>query len=344
MHSFGDLSHISDIQSISRISRSNSSRIIGRVDSLQSLFEQQCSLTHNASRNTINSTYGSNHIEKTVKCLTSCEESIGEHVKSKIILECIKEASTNEKKTLSEDVVTKLKGLLLIHKLNKYMHLPSTLKDLQEELSILGITDLPKYNFSCEEILDIKCYVETLLRDRIHEIILRYEQLGGNMKELLRSTDFNTHKKLFEPQAVRIFHWKNKVEELYVSYEVDILQYRTLMNKWNELKYKDTSQIYLEKAEYMLLQAQVAEVQARITKLSCIMKMYKETPTTVDAYKTLNAALDEKLFTIMNEIKEKENLKQQYENLQNTEYDEILKTYLHFCKAIKKKKQILEKL
>nr|XP_003707062.1 PREDICTED: uncharacterized protein LOC100883490 [Megachile rotundata] len=344
MSSFSDLSQISDITSISRVSRSNCSRIIGRVDSLQSLFEQQCSFTHNASRNAINPHQGINHLEKTIKSLISCEESISDHIKNKIILECIKEASMNKKETLSEDVVIKLKGLLLIHDVNKYMHLSSVSKDMQEELNVLGITDLPTYNFSYEEMLDIKCYVETLLREKIHDYILRYEQMGGNMKSLLRTRDFNTHKKLFEPHEVQILHWKDKVEELSAQYETDIVKCKTLMDKWNQHKYEDVNQIYLEKAEYILLRAQVAEVQARITKLSCIMKMYKETTVTIDAYKVLNAIMDEKLSTVTNEVKEKVNLKQQYENLQNTEYDEVLQTYLQFCKAIKTKKQILQKL
>ncbi|CAL7943166.1 unnamed protein product [Xylocopa violacea] len=341
MNSFSDLSQMSDLQSISRISRVNCSRICGRIDSLQNLFEH-CSLSNNISKNTVNQ--GSNHLEKIVKSLTLCEENIGDYIKSDIILKCIQEASRNVKRTLSDDVVTKLKGLLLIHELNKYMRLSPMSTSIQEESSVLGITDLPKYDLSYEQMLSIKCYVETLLREKIHAFILRYEQLGGNVKEVLKSTDCNMRKKLFESHAVQILTWKDKIEELCGQYEADIIKCKNLINKWNKLKYEDVSRIYLEKAEYILLQAQVAEVQAKITKISCIMKMYKETPVTIDAYRMLNITVEEKLFAIMNEIKEKENLKKQYENLQNTEYDEVLKIYLNFCKAIKKKKQILEKL
>ncbi|CAK9816905.1 hypothetical protein ANTPLA_LOCUS9162 [Anthophora plagiata] len=342
MSSFSDLSQISDIHSISRISRSNCSRIIGRIDSLQNLFEQQCSLTHNSNKSAVNQR--TNNLEKCVKCFILCEENIGEHIKYKVILECIEEATKNVKGTLSEGVVTKIKGLLLIHELNKYMHLPSTLKNIQEELTILGIVDLPKYDLSYEEVLDTKCCVESLLREKIHNFILRYEQQGGNMKEVLRLTDCNMRKKLFESYEVQLLQWKDKIEELCAQYEADIMKCNSLMNSWNELKYKDTSKFYSEKAKYILLQAQVAEVQAKITKLSCIMKMYKETPITIDAHRMLNTAIDEKLFSVMSEIEEKENLKKQYESLQNTEYDEVLKTYSDLCKAIKIKKQILEKL
>ncbi|XP_043255624.1 uncharacterized protein LOC122399196 [Colletes gigas] len=343
MDNCSDISQISDIHSISRISRVNCSRLMGKIDSLQNLSEQQCSFTWNSSRNTLSHNQGSNHLQKIAKCLTQCEESIGEHVKSKIILECIKEASLNIKGTLCENVVSKLKGLLLIHELNKYMYMPSILKNLQESI-ILGITDLPKYTLSCEEVIDVKCYVETLLRERIHSFILRYEYLGGNVKEAIRSTECNVHKTLFEIHDVEMLQWKDKIEEICAQYETDIMKYRTLIDKWNKLKYKDVNQIYLERAEFVLLQAQVAEVQAKITKFKCIMRMYKETPVTIDAYRILNATIDEKLFITTNEFKEKENLNKQYESLKNSEYDEVLKTYLHFCKAIKTKKQILENL
>ncbi|XP_017883924.1 uncharacterized protein LOC108627258 [Ceratina calcarata] len=342
MNNLSDFSQISDINNISRISRVNCSRLLGRVDSLQNLFEQQCSLSSNTSRN-VQSNQGSNHLEKAVKSLTLCDESIGEYGKSNIITECIKEASNNVKGALSNDTATKLKGLLLIHDLNKYMHLPSTSSNVQE-LNVLGIIDLPQYDLSYEEKLDIKSCVETLLREKIHDFILRYEQLGGSMKEVVRSNDCNAHKKALEPYDMQILQWKDKIEQLCIQYETDITKFKTLMNKWDEMKYKDMNKIYFEKAEYILIQAQVAEVQAKITKLSCILKMYKEAPVTVDAHRILNAALDEKMFSVMNEIKEKQSLKSQYETLQNKEYDEVLKTYLDFCNAIKKKKQLLHKL
>ncbi|XP_054015244.1 uncharacterized protein LOC128896088 [Hylaeus anthracinus] len=344
MSNYGDLSQISDIHSISRISRVSCSRLMGRADSLRNIFERQCSFTRNSSRNITNLNQGTNYLQKIIRCFNQCEESISEHVKSKIILECIKEAALNVKGILSENVVNKLKGLLLIHECNKYMHMPSTSNNLHEKLTVLGIRDLPNYVLSYEEIINVKCYTETLLREKIHSFILRYDSLGGNMKEIMRSTESNVRTTLFDIHEVQMLEWKDKIEEMCSQYEVDIVKYRTLINKWKNLKYKDTNAIYLQKAEYILLQAQVAQVQAKITKLTCIMRMYKETPVTIDAYKILNAAIDEKLFVTMNEVKEKENLKKHYESLQNSEYDEVLKTYLYFCKAIKIKKQILENM
>lgn len=104
------------------------------------------------------------------------------------------------------------------------------------------------------------------------------------------------------------------------------------------------SQANLEKAGHLLLQAQIAELQAKLTKLSCTIKMFKETSTTMDAFKMLNQAIEEKLKAVQDEIRKKEELKKLYDNLKNTEYDEVLENYLQLCNAIKKKKHILNKL
>lgn len=166
----------------------------------------------------------------------------------------------------------------------------------------------------------------------------RYETSGGNVKEALKD---NMHNKFLECHDTRIAQWRNKIEELTVEYENILLKYIDLMNKWNKLKYEDMSKAYLDKSEYLLLQAQVAELQAKITRLSCTIKMFKETPTTIDAFRMLNEVVEEKLKAVTDEIRQKKELKKLYDNLKNTEYDEVLKDYLQLCKAIKKKKQIL---
>nr|XP_033325472.1 uncharacterized protein LOC117219996 [Megalopta genalis] len=341
--SFSDLSQISDIHSISRISRVNCSRLMGRVDSLQNLTDH-CNFINSTNRSTICQNQGSNHLQKAIQNLALLEESIGNHAKNKLILKCIKEASMNTNKTLSEHTVSKLKGLLLIHEINEYMHLPPTSLNVQEKLTILGITDVPEYDLDYEEKLNIKCYVEALLREKIHDFVLSYKQLGGNMKEVMRSNDCNMRKKLFQPYEIEMYQCKDKIEELCEQYKADITRCKSLLDSWRNLKYKDLNRIYLEKAEFVLVEAEIAKVKAQITKLSCIKNMFMETPMTIEAYKTLNSILDEKLFATMNEIKQKENLKKQYDNLQSAEYSSILKTYLQFCKAIQKKRQILEKL
>lgn len=168
----------------------------------------------------------------------------------------------------------------------------------------------------------------------------RYEAIGGNIKEALKSNEYNMRYKNLECD-MRIIEWKNKIEEAIVEYESALQKYTNLMSKWNTLKYEDMSKAYLEKSEYLLLQAQIAELQMKISKLSCKIKMFKETPTTIDAFRLLNQVLEEKLKTVTDEIHQKEKLKRLYENLKNTEYDQVLKNYKEFCKAIKKKEQIL---
>lgn len=168
----------------------------------------------------------------------------------------------------------------------------------------------------------------------------RYEAIGGNVKEALKSNEYNMRYKILECNT-RIMEWKNKIEEATVEYESALQKYINLLDKWNNLKYEDMSKVYLEKSEYLLLQAQVAELQTKITKLSCRIKMFKETPTTIDAFRLLNQLVEEKLKAVTNEIHQKEDLKKFYENLKNTEYDEVLKSYIELSKAIKKKKQIL---
>ncbi|EFN84294.1 hypothetical protein EAI_10083 [Harpegnathos saltator] len=135
--------------------------------------------------------------------------------------------------------------------------------------------------------------------------------------------------------------WKSRIEEASLEYESALQKYINLMDKWNKLKYEDMSKTYLEKSEHLLLQAQVANLQAKITKLSCRIKMFKETPTTIDAFRLLNQVIEEKLKAVTNEIHQKEELKKLYENLKNTEYDEVVKNYTELCKAVKKREQML---
>jgi len=147
--------------------------------------------------------------------------------------------------------------------------------------------------------------------------VARYEALGGNAKEASKN-ECKTHKFL-EYYDVPMIQWKNKIEDLILQYENDLSTYINLMDKWNKLKYEDMSQAYLEKTGHLLLQAQVAELQAKITKLSCTIRMFKETSTTIDAFKMLNRLVEKKLKTVTDEIRQKEDLKKLYDNLKNTE-------------------------
>lgn len=171
----------------------------------------------------------------------------------------------------------------------------------------------------------------------------RYEAIGGNVKEALKSNEYNTRYKILECDT-RMMEWKSRIEEATVEYENALQKYKSLMDKWNNLKYEDMGKAYMEKTKHLLLQAQVAELQAKITKLSCRIKMFKETSITIDAFRMLNRVIEEKLKEVTNKIRQKEDSKKLYEKLKNTEYDEVLKNYTELCKAIKKKEQILNKL
>lgn len=138
--------------------------------------------------------------------------------------------------------------------------------------------------------------------------------------------------------------WKNKIQDLILQCESDLLKYINLMDKWNKLKYEDINQVYLEKTGYLLLQAQVAKLQAKITKLSCTIRMFKETSTTINAFKMLNQLVEKKLKMVTDEIRQKEDLKKLYDNMKDTEYDQVLLIYSQLCNAIKKKKHILDML
>lgn len=338
MSNISDLRQISDISSISTISHS-SSRFIGRVDSSQCLLDNNSGIMK-SSHDKLAIIQETNAIEETIKSFSVCEKSMNEHRKASIVYQCLKEVSLNHKDVLSKSIVNKLRVLLLNHELDKYIHLPSSMKHMQDQLMLLGIIDLPLSDLNPDEKLEIKCCVETMLREKVHDMILKYEELGGNVKKALK----NNEDSKFLEYDISIVEWKNKIEELILQCKNDSLKYAKLMDRWNKMKYEDMTQTYLEKAGHLLLQAQVAELQAKLTNLSCTIRMFKETPTTIDAFKILNQLVGEKLKTVRDDIRQKEDLKKLYDNLKNTEYDEILENYLQLCNAIKKKKHILDQL
>ncbi|KAL0109288.1 hypothetical protein PUN28_014405 [Cardiocondyla obscurior] len=223
------------------------------------------------------------------------------------------------------------------------MHLSSS-NHMQDKLVLLGIVNLPSCDLNADEKLEIKCCIETILREMIHDMIIKYEALGGNTSEVAKNSEIKMQNKFLEYCNIPAVQWKNKIDDLILQYESDLLKYINLIEKWNKLKYEIMSRTYLEKTGYLLLQAQVAELQAKITKLSCTIRMFRETSTTIDAFKILNQSVEEKLKIVTNEIRQKEDLKKLYDNLKNTEYDQVLITYSQFCNAIKKKKYILDQI
>lgn len=161
---------ISDISSISTISQS-SGRFTGSMNLSQNLLEFHSSTIKNSNKPA--TIHGENQMETLMKSLTLCEENICEYIKANVVLQCLKEACLNCKDILSDSIVTKLKALLLTHELDKYMHLPSSSKHMQDNLMLLGIEDLPLSDLSFDEKFEVKCCVEMILREKIHDTILR---------------------------------------------------------------------------------------------------------------------------------------------------------------------------
>lgn len=141
-----------------------------------------------------------------------------------------------------------------------------------------------------------------------------------------------------------ISHWRDKLEDVCTEYQRDVLKCDELLSEWQKYKYNDMEELNLQKSNDKYLESQIAEAQAKITNITCTIKMFRETPTTIDAFKRISHDLDEKIINIENDIKKKKALKQEYEELKNTEYDDILKRYLDLCLTIKKEERLLEML
>lgn len=105
------------------------------------------------------------------KALGSCEESSSDYAKLKLISDCLTEIVVIKSNGIEKDTLTKLQELLKIHRVKKYVHLPNTSKEVTEEITMLGLCDLPKFEFSYEEQLAIKSCLEAKLREKIHSFI-----------------------------------------------------------------------------------------------------------------------------------------------------------------------------
>ncbi|XP_015189723.1 PREDICTED: uncharacterized protein LOC107073548 [Polistes dominula] len=339
-----DFSQLSDISTISRISRS--SQLMGRLDSilLSNELEHHSSLIQNNKATTAPEQDHHDVFREVTKSFIDCQNSISEYAKVQLIYECLKEICLNKNIALPDETKDKLKGLLESYEINKIKDISITLKQGLEDLSILGIQDFPKYKLSYEERLNVKACVDALMQEKLHDFLLKYEELGGNVKELQKLNSLNTNNQLTENTDLELLKWKDKFDNILAHYKDRLIQSTDLINEWRKVKNEDVKEIYDKKAQILSLQSQIAEVQAKVAKLTCLIKMYTETPKTIESYKILNNTLDDKMLELSNEIKRKSHLKKLYLDLQNTEYDNILKTYLHLCSAIKKKKQIMEML
>ena len=174
-------------------------------------------------------------------------------------------------------------------------------------------------------------------------LYFRYENLGGSTKDIVKNNESILRSRFQQKSELENLHWKDKIDEVCLEYKRDLLHCLKLLREWNELRNK-INEKNTKDAERLLLLAEIAETKAIITKLSCTIRMYKETPTTVDAFKILNEHLDEKIASVNEEIAEKTELKKAYDVLRSTEYGGILKKYLELCHIVKKKRILLHKL
>lgn len=136
--------------------------------------------------------------------------------------------------------------------------------------------------------------------------------------------------------------WKNQIDEVCSEYYQDLLRCAELLSQWQRLKYINMKELNLRNAENLLLQAQVAETQAELAERMCAMKMYKETPTTVEAFRILSNSLDERILETREKLRSKRALRVTYEDVFTAGYDQVLNKYTELCNVIKKKEHLME--
>ncbi|XP_015127384.1 uncharacterized protein LOC107048633 [Diachasma alloeum] len=280
--------------------------------------------------------------ERLLNDVAECEETITEAARVQLIQECLQEVA-NDGGLLPPETSSKLRQIIQAQSVYKYLKVAVDIGDgIQTQL--LGITDVSKPELNTDERKMVKAEVERKIRDKCQKFITKYEKLGGNIKEAMDTNKSCARLDLSRMNESLLSDWKEKIGEVCNEYQRDVVKLAELLEDWKKLKYDDVEEINTKKAETKLLQSQIAEIQARLTKISCTIKMFKETPTTITAFKTISHELDEKIAHVEGEIKRKKLLKKQYEDLQGTEYDEVLKRYLDLCATIKKEERLLEML
>ncbi|KAJ8680249.1 hypothetical protein QAD02_016036 [Eretmocerus hayati] len=338
MSSIHDLSLMSGISNISRISKTNYS--------VQYKYDSTC----NTSGIYRDVTEGHKCADprkvsesaKVSRILATTDESTCNYAILKFIYQCLEDVISENTKAIRPETMEKLKELLVVNKISKYLHLPNNAKESKEELTVLGIIDLPKHAFTYEELLIIRSCLEAKLRERIHSFLRTYESIAGSIKVTLKKNESLLCTRFQQKGELEHVHWKDKIDEIGLEYQRDLTQSLKLLHQWGELKNK-LSQDNIKDAEILLLRAEVAETKAVITKLSCTLRMYQETPVTLEAFQILSSSLDDKISSVSEEILEKSELKKSYDALNNTEYDEILRKYLELCHVVEKKRTLLSK-
>lgn len=106
--------------------------------------------------------------------LGTCHENIAECTKAELMLDCFREVASNEDQTLDATVADKLQKFLLQFDMKKYMRLAVQKPD--DDLTILGIIDLPEVELTYSEKMEVKGRVYTKIRDKIHDYLSRYNK------------------------------------------------------------------------------------------------------------------------------------------------------------------------
>lgn len=171
----------------------------------------------------------------------------------------------------------------------------------------------------------------------------RYENYAGSVKEILKSNESILLSQFLHKNEFKNLHWKDKIDEVCLGYKRNLDHCIDALKQYTEQKIKIHKKTTVD-TENLLLRTEVAEMKSIITKLTCTIRLFKETPVTVEAYKILNTNLDDQIINVNEEIDRKIETKKVYDALSSTEYDGILKKYLELCNVIEKKKKLLEKM
>ncbi|XP_033219558.1 uncharacterized protein LOC117174498 isoform X1 [Belonocnema kinseyi] len=264
----------------------------------------------------------------------------------KLIYSSVKHLTENRRGILSNDTLKNLQRMLVINAANKCKCSPINSKQLQEDITFFGVNDVAKFEINDSDNLEVKSVIEAKLREDIHDFIIRYSDLGGNLKDVPKNLDkLNKHFRQIccQKNELQLLNWKKKINEIYIMYEKHLMMICKLLIGWPHVKGK-LNETQFKNTEDILLQVQFTETQTNISKLSCKLRMFLESPACINALKTLSMNLDTKIHEIDCEIQRKSNFKKEYEDLKSTEYDEILKKYTDMCNAVKKKKMLYDRL
>ena len=144
--------------------------------------------------------------------------------------------------------------------------------------------------------------------------------------------------KILETDSLR---WKGTIDEVCSKYYEINLRCLCLLGQWQRLKYADMKELNLENADDLLLQSKILEAKAKISYDTCALRMFQETPMTLNALKILSDFLTAKIADGRENLRKKKALKISYDDVGTPAYEQILNNYTELCAVIKKKDHLL---